>query len=119
MESERTGKFDFDTWADLAKSDPQAFEARRCEEIERLIGSASAANRCRLRGLQFRIDMERRRSRTPIGGCVRLSHLMMDAFHNQFVPCIVGDIDPSKPRDLTRAPVISMDRYRDQTGRCD
>lgn len=72
--------FDFDEWMTLYRRDPTAFEARRREEISRVIDSAPEENRRRLRGLQFQIDMEIRRAKTPLGGCVRLSSLMWDSF---------------------------------------
>jgi hypothetical protein len=68
--------FDWKAWSDLARNDPEAFEARRRESIAALIDSAPAEHRRRLEGLQFRIDLERTRSRHPFGACVRLSNLM-------------------------------------------
>jgi Protein of unknown function (DUF3135) len=72
--------FDFDEWAELYRTDTAAFEARRQEEIERLIDSLSEPARARLKGLQFRIDMERRRAKTPLGGCIRISAMMWESF---------------------------------------
>lgn len=70
---------DFDEWSSLAKTDPIAFEARRSDIIEDFIRNSPDHLRLRLRGLQFHIDMERRRSRSPMGACVRLSRMMWDA----------------------------------------
>jgi hypothetical protein len=72
--------FDFDEWARLARAEPEAFEQRRSELIEEIIGDAPAHMQQRLRGLQFRVEMERRRSRTPYAACLRLSRLMWEAF---------------------------------------
>jgi Protein of unknown function (DUF3135) len=72
--------FNFDEWAELYRTDQAAFEARRQEEIERLINSSSEPARARLKGLQFRIDMERRRAKTPLGGCIRISAMMWESF---------------------------------------
>lgn len=71
--------FDFDTWAHLAEHDKDEFERRRQAAIENLIASAPASSQRRLRGLQFRIDMERRRAGTPLGACVRISEMMWDS----------------------------------------
>jgi len=71
--------FDFDEWAALARTDPQAFEARRVALIEDYLGQFPNPEQQRLRGLQFRIDMERRRARTPMAGCLRLSAMMWDS----------------------------------------
>lgn len=69
----------FDEWASLAQSDPAAFEERRSCLIEDYIQNSPYHLQRRLRGLQFRVDMERRRARTPMGACVRISRMMWDA----------------------------------------
>ena len=71
--------FDFDEWSRLAKTDPAAFEARRLALIEEYLGQFPPLDQRRLRGLQFRIDMERRRARTPMAACLRLSSMMWDS----------------------------------------
>ncbi len=71
---------DFDEWAALAQTDPAAFEERRSSLIEDFIQNSPNHLQRRLRGLQFRVDMERRRARTPMGACVRISGMMWDAF---------------------------------------
>jgi len=71
--------FDFDEWAALARTDPHAFEARRLALIEDYLGQFPSPEQQRLRGLQFRIDMERRRARTPMAACLRLSSMMWDS----------------------------------------
>lgn len=76
MESFRAQEFDFDAWSRLAAQDPEAFEMRRRMLIEQLIQSAPDTNRARLKGLQFRLDMERRRARTPLAACLRISDMM-------------------------------------------
>lgn len=72
--------FDFDEWVRLARSEPDMFERRRNELIEETIGDAPAHMQQRLRGLQFRVEMERRRSRTPYAACLRVSRMMWEAF---------------------------------------
>ncbi len=71
--------FDFDEWSQLAKTDPAAFEARRLALIETYLHRLPPPGQRRLRGLQFRIDMERRRARTPMAACLRLSAMMWDS----------------------------------------
>ena len=71
--------FDFDEWSRLAKTDPAAFEARRLALIEEYLDQFPPLDQRRLRGLQFRIDMERRRARTPLAACMRLSAMMWDS----------------------------------------
>jgi hypothetical protein len=70
---------DFDEWSSLAKTDPSAFEARRQALIEEFLRQFPPPDQRRLRGLQFRIDMERRRARTPMAACLRLSSMMWDS----------------------------------------
>lgn len=90
-------RFEFDEWAELARDNPELFEARRQAVIEEFIRKAAPAHRARLRGLQFRIDMERRRSRTPLGACIRLYQLTLDAFYRDFAPSIGALPDPAPP----------------------
>lgn len=68
--------FDFDTWAELARTDPDAFEARRKAAIERTIERAQPHQRERLRRLQWKVDRIRDLSDHPLGACVRISDLM-------------------------------------------
>lgn len=70
---------DFDEWATLARTDPGAFEARRLALIEAFLSQFPNADQRRLRGLQFRIDMERRRARTPMAACLKISSMMWDS----------------------------------------
>ena len=79
MNPNRLPQFDFDGWSRLAKRDPQGFEHRRRQILERLIDSAPAAKRPRLRALQWRIDQVRHRAASPLGACVRLTQMMWDS----------------------------------------
>jgi hypothetical protein len=69
-------KFDFEEWQKLAESDPEAFELRRQQEIESLITSVPSNRQQRLRGLQWRVDMERQKTRDPLLGCQKVFNLM-------------------------------------------
>lgn len=71
--------FDFDDWSRLAKDDPSAFEARRLALIEEFLRQFPQPDQRRLRGLQFRIDMVRRRARTPMGACLKISSMMWES----------------------------------------
>ena len=74
-----TQPFNFDEWLELAKSDPEGFEQRRQAVIEIYLSGLPPSKQRRLRGLQFRIDMERRRAHTAMGACIKLSSMMWDA----------------------------------------
>jgi hypothetical protein len=74
-------EFDFDDWAKLAQHDPEAFEKRRREAIDAVIAKAPLHEQQRLRGLQFRIDMERQRASNPLSACIRINKMMWDQFN--------------------------------------
>jgi hypothetical protein len=71
--------FSFDEWKKLAEENPEAFEFTRQFMIDSLIKQAKEADR--LKRLQWRIDMERRRSKNPMSACVRISSMMLDSFY--------------------------------------
>lgn len=76
METTKQAEIDFDTWAELARTDPDAFERMRLAAIDSVIDSAPVENRERLRRLQWRIDQERKLARTPMAACLRISRMM-------------------------------------------
>lgn len=69
----------FDELMQLAKTDPEGLEALRTRLVEELIASAPANYQRRLRGLQFRIDMERLRAHSPMAACIRISNMMHES----------------------------------------
>ena len=71
---------DFDAWMALYQSDPEEFEQRRAILIQSVIDSAPRHYQRRLKGLQFQIDMERRRTDSPLKSCLRISSMMWDMF---------------------------------------
>lgn len=70
---------DFDEWAALAKSDPQAFETQRRQVIDRAIRAASADRQQRLRRIQWKLDRIRGTSRTPMAACLRMNRLLWES----------------------------------------
>jgi Protein of unknown function (DUF3135) len=72
--------FDVAQWQELAKTDPEEFERRRIAMIEDLIATAPPDIQRRLRGTQFRVDMERQRASNPLSATVRISRLMWESF---------------------------------------
>jgi hypothetical protein len=67
----------FDVLVDMARNDPQGLETLRRALTGAVIAAArSEAARRRLLGLQFRIDMERRRAQTPLAATIRISEMM-------------------------------------------
>lgn len=69
----------FEDLLKLAKDDPDQLEALRQSLVQELIDETQGDQKRRLEGLQFRIDMERRRSKNPIQSCVKLSKMMHDS----------------------------------------
>ena len=70
---------DFDQWAELAKSDPQAFEAKRAEVIEQMIQDMPEQKQHRMRCLQWKIDQVRSQAKTPMSACIKISEMMWDS----------------------------------------
>lgn len=70
----------FDDLVTLAQDDPAALEDLRMQLVNAVIDSAPPHLQPRLRGLQFRIDMERRRAKTPMAACIKISAMMHDTF---------------------------------------
>jgi len=75
----RTPQVDFDNWSELARSDPEAFEARRAEVIEQMIQSMPEHKQQRMRCLQWKIDQVRDRAANPMAACIKLSEMMWDS----------------------------------------
>ena len=77
MKDPNFSSLDFDTMTAIAKEDPVEFERLRQMAIDEFIESAPPEKRERLRGLQWRIDQERR-NRAPLSACLRISKMMWD-----------------------------------------
>lgn len=71
---------EFDVLQEMAEKDPEGLEQLRRELCDQLIQNAPAAYRRKLRGLQFRVDMERRRAKNPMSACIAISAMMHDSF---------------------------------------
>jgi hypothetical protein len=80
-ETRQTGNalIDFDQWADLAKTDPDAFEARRAEAIEAMIQRMPDHKQQRMRCLQWKIDQVRGQAGNPMAACIKISEMMWDS----------------------------------------
>jgi len=70
---------DFNDWAELAKSDPASFEARRTQAIEEMISRMPEHKQQRMRCLQWKIDQVRDRAGSPMAACIKLSEMMWDS----------------------------------------
>lgn len=78
-----SNEFDFDTWMELAKKDPEAFEQRRQSLIKSTIDKAPEALQQRLAGLQWTVDCKIKSSKNPLDACVKISQMMMDSVYEE------------------------------------
>lgn len=99
----RAAGFDFDYWANLAKRDPEGFEVLRTQYLQDAIARSSPRHHRRLKGLQFQLDLERRRAKTPMAACLKFSELMMNSLHEELLPLLNGVANGSVYAVLQRA----------------
>jgi hypothetical protein len=71
--------FVFEDWQRLHETDPDAFELRRKEALDAVIEAAPADMQQRLRGVQFRVDMERSRAGSDLAACLKAHSMMWDS----------------------------------------
>ncbi len=92
----------------MARKDPQKLETLRRKMTERIINNAeNEQKRRRLEGLAFRVDMERKRARSPLQATIRISELMCHSLadlHRSMVTPLVDD----KPQKNSVATVIEF-----------
>ncbi len=93
-------KFDFDEWLQLAKSDPEAFEARRKQVVDDVIQQAPSKQQHRLRGLQWRVDMERNKYKDSLVSCQKVFSMMWNSVYGEqgLLHALNGDIKPAADR---------------------
>lgn len=80
MSSADRNHFDFDEWSALVRENADAFEFKRQEFIGAVPAPATRHMQWRQRGLQFRIDLERKRGGMPLGAAVRPNSMMWSSF---------------------------------------
>jgi len=94
----------FETWANLASTDPQRFETLRRDKISALIERTTGARQKRLRGLQWKID-QIRDSRSTMEACLAISELMWETFEH-LAEILKAQVD-NQP--LTQTPTMNAD----------
>lgn len=115
-------KFDFDDWSRLGSTDPERFEQIRQHALAGFL--AARSNDRRLRGLQCRIDLERRKARTPLKACLMLSAMMWAKFYDLREVLNGRDGDargtPGVPAAMPRAGarILPFRRPAEATGEC-
>ncbi len=78
IDTSEAKQMDFDKWLELAMNDPEGFESARTVAIQGFLESIPNNSRQRLTGLQWRIDMIRQRSKTPMAACQAIYSMMWD-----------------------------------------
>ena len=67
----------FTVLVDMARNDPDGLETLRRSLTNAVIATAASERaKRRLQGLQFRVDLERRRAGTPLAATIRISEMM-------------------------------------------
>jgi len=102
----------FDVLVDMARNDPKGLETLRRSLTDAVIAAASNDHtRRRLRGLQFRVDMERRRANTPLAATIRISEMMCKSLadlHRTMVNGLEEPIASVPPLGAPRAAVVAL-----------
>ncbi|MFT4797307.1 MAG: hypothetical protein ACI9W1_000727 [Candidatus Azotimanducaceae bacterium] len=65
-----------DTLMEIAKKNPSELDRIKQEAVSALIESADKSHQQRLRGLQWQVDMELNKSKSPMEGCIKISGMM-------------------------------------------
>ena len=103
-------KLDFDSMTAMAKDNPSEFERLRQKAINEVIESAPPERQARLRGLQWRIDQERR-NRTPLSACIRISKMMWDQLMESggfLGPKLQPNLTPNMRQETVPGKVLSF-----------
>ena len=90
----------FDVLVDMARNDPQRLENLRLRLTRSVIeGAATEQKRKRLEGLQFRVDVERKRARSPLAATIKISEMMCHSLadlHRSMVTPLVTDEEENR-----------------------
>ncbi|MAD45860.1 MAG: hypothetical protein CMI02_06875 [Oceanospirillaceae bacterium] len=98
----------FEELRNLAEKNPEKLETLRQTLIEDTIAGAPDEIQRRLRGLQFRIDAERRLASNPMSACIRISALMNDRLHSLMEALNTPSDELSAQRRENTASIISF-----------
>ena len=92
----------FDVLVEMARNEPERLEALRQRLTKSIIDNATnEQQRKRLEGLQFRVDVERRRARSPLAATIKLSemmcHSLADLHRSMVTPLATESEEPLNP----------------------
>lgn len=97
---------EFEVLVDMARHDPTGLEDLRAALVTGVIDSArTPQQQQRLAGLQFRIDLERRKSSSPMGATIRISEMMCRSLADLHLSIVApeeleGDAEEIELRDV-------------------
>lgn len=107
--------FDFEYWSDLAQKDPAAFEVAREEKINQHISTiADNSTQDRLRRLQWRVEMERKRSKSAMDSAARIYDMMWESVGKNFdaLQDLSDQLKPSSQRATKKRPEAKVLSFR-------
>lgn len=67
---------DVDTLIKIGQSNPEQLDQIKQAAVDDLIESANENHQERLKGLQWQVDMELKKSKSAMDGCIRVSEMM-------------------------------------------
>ncbi len=76
-------RFNFDAWKKLAETNPEAFEIQRKKVLQAEIAKAPKPMQHRLTGLQWRVDMERKRCGNPTQSMIHIYKKMWNSVYGE------------------------------------
>lgn len=101
----------FDVLMDLAQNNPEQLEDLRKTFTDEIIRDASPRIRHKLEGINFKVNMERQRSKTPLQSCIRIAALMHDSF-NQMREGLDILLQPPAPlHSVDRQPSVANEMF--------
>jgi len=103
---------DFDTLLERHKNDVKALDQIKKETTEALISKVPEKSQRRLRGLQFQIDMELRRSKSPVDGCIKISNMMHESLAE-----LRSHLNVAFDTDLTDSSELSFDSVEQKSAK--
>jgi len=83
MNDKNPYNFTHEEWQELYEKDPEKFEEMREKAIQSLLDSLSNKNKEILEKFQWRIDMERKRSKNPLHSCIKMNEMLMKHFYSE------------------------------------
>lgn len=99
----------FDVLVDMARNDPQKLENLRLKLTKSVIeGAATEQKRKRLEGLQFRVDLERERARSPLAATIKISEMMCHSLADLHRSMVTPLASEEEERTTTAAKILKF-----------